>query len=126
MAYTCVYAILSTLVDLRKANHSRPRRLHICLRQVLPFKQERLSFGLRQCVGEAISKIQFGGVAAGFAEIAIGLARYASLRFRDRLNRDLRFLDQIIDTGANRFKQNPPGAKSCQVFRRTGPAPLYR
>jgi len=41
-------------------------------------------------VGEAISKIQFGGVAARFAEVAIGLTRYMSLHFRDRLNCDLR------------------------------------
>jgi hypothetical protein len=66
----------------------------------LTFKQEWLSFGFRQCVGKAISKIQFGGVAAGFPEVAIGLARYASLRFGDRLYHDLRFLDQFIKTAA--------------------------
>ena len=39
-------------------------------------------------------------MAAGFPEVAIGLARYASLRFGDRLNRDLRLLDQFIKTAA--------------------------
>ena len=58
----------------------------------MSFEQKRLSFGFRRRLGEAISKIQFGGVAARFAEVAIGLTRYASLRFGDRLNRDLRFL----------------------------------
>jgi len=72
------------------ATGSRPRRLHIRPREVLPFEQKRLSFGFRQRIGEAISKIQFGGVPAGFPEVAIGLARYAGLRFGDRLNRDLR------------------------------------
>ena len=39
----------------------------------MTLKQKGLSLGFRQCVGEAISKIQFGGVAAGFPEIAIGM-----------------------------------------------------
>ena len=82
--------------------NSRPRRLYIGPREVLSFEQKRLSFGFCQRIGEAISKIQFGGMAACFAEVAIGLARYASLRFGDRLNRDLRFLDQFIKT-ATRF-----------------------
>jgi len=55
----------------------------------LSSEKKRLSFGLRQRIGEAISKIQFGGVADRFAEVAIGLTRDASLRFGDRLNRDL-------------------------------------
>ena len=63
-------------------------------------EQQRLAFRFRQCVGEAISKIQFGGMPAGFAEVAIGLARDASLRFGDRLNRDLRRFDQFIETAA--------------------------
>jgi hypothetical protein len=37
--------------------------------------------GDRQRTGKAIFKIQFSGVAARFAEIAIGLTRYANLRF---------------------------------------------
>jgi len=41
----------------------------------LSFEQKRLSFGFRQRIGEAISKIQFGGMAARFAEVAIGLTR---------------------------------------------------
>jgi len=63
----------------------------------LSFEQKRLSFGFRQRIGEAISKIQFGGVAARFAEVAIGLTRYASLRFGDRLNRDLPSLPACIE-----------------------------
>jgi hypothetical protein len=43
---------------------SRPRRLHIGPREVLSFEQKRLSFGFRQRIGEAISEIQFRGVAA--------------------------------------------------------------
>jgi hypothetical protein len=64
VAYTRVYAILPVLVDFRKGLES-PRRLHIGPREVLSFKQQRLCFGFRQRIGEAISKIQFGGVAAG-------------------------------------------------------------
>lgn len=60
----------------------------------MSFEQKRLSFGFSQRIGEAISKIQFGGMAARFAEVAIGLTRYASLRFGDRLNRDLRLKNQ--------------------------------
>jgi hypothetical protein len=56
----------------------------------LSFEQKRLSFGFRKRIGEAVSKIQLGGMAARFAEVAIGLTRYASLRFGGRLNRDLR------------------------------------
>ena len=82
--------------------NSRPRRLYIGPREVLSFVQKRFSFGFCQRIGEAISKIQFCGMAARFAEVAIGLTRYASLRFGDRLNRDLRFLDQFIKT-ATRF-----------------------
>jgi hypothetical protein len=41
------------------------------------FEQKRLSSGFRQCIREAISEIQFGGMAAHFAEVAIGLTRYA-------------------------------------------------
>jgi hypothetical protein len=59
----------------RRVFSSYPRRLHIRSREALAFKQKRLSFGFRQRVGEAISKIQFGGVAAGFPEVAIGLWR---------------------------------------------------
>src|SRR6202521_1289691 len=86
--------------EIYAAHDLRPRRLHIGPREVLSFKQQRLSLGFRQRIGEAISKIQFGWVAARFAEVAIGLTRYASLRFGDRLNRDLRFLDQFIKTAA--------------------------
>jgi hypothetical protein len=53
----------------------RPRRLHIGPREGLSFEQKRLYFGLRQRTGEAISKIQFGRVAADCAEVAIGLTR---------------------------------------------------
>jgi len=66
----------------------------------LAFEQQGLCFGFRQRIGEAISKIQFGEMAAGFAEITISLACYASLRFRDRFDRDLRCLDQFIETAA--------------------------
>src|SRR5438445_13494719 len=45
----------------------------------------------RQLLGEAISKIQSGTVAARFPEVAINLMRYLRLRFVDRLNRDLRW-----------------------------------
>jgi len=45
----------------------------------------------RQLLGEAISKIQSGTVAARFPEVAINLMRYVRLRFVDRLNRDLRW-----------------------------------
>src|SRR6266436_5170315 len=86
IAYTCVYASLIVLVDLCKSLVS-PRRLHIGPREVLSLEQKRLSFGFRQRIGEAISKIQFGGMAARFAEVAIGLTRNASLRFGHRLNR---------------------------------------
>ena len=79
-----------------------PRRLHIGPGEVLSFEQKRLSFGFRQRVGEAISEIQFGGMAAHFAEVAIGLTRYASLRFGDRLNRDLR---------ASRLKPQPSNSR---------------
>jgi hypothetical protein len=65
-----------------------------------PLDKSGSPYGFRQRIGEAISKIQFGRVAARFAEVAIGLTRYASLRFGDRLNRDLRFLDQFIKTPA--------------------------
>ena len=44
-----------------------------------------------QLLGEAISKIQSGTVAARFPEVAINLMRYVRLRFVDRLNRDLRW-----------------------------------
>jgi hypothetical protein len=43
----------------------------------LSFEQKRLSFGFCQRTGEAISKIQFAGIAARFAKVAMGLTRYA-------------------------------------------------
>ena len=73
---------------IHQAWESRPRRLHIRPREVLSLEQKRFPFRLRQRIGEAISKIQFGGMVAHFAEVAIGLPRYASLRFVDRLNHD--------------------------------------
>src|ERR1700692_1554606 len=99
MAYTRVYAILPVLVDFRKGLDN-PRRLHLGPREVSSFEQKRLSFGFRQRIGEAISKIQFGGMAARFAEVAIGLAGYASLRFGDGLDRNLRFFHQFIKAAA--------------------------
>src|SRR5207247_2668012 len=44
----------------------------------------------RQLLGEAISKIQSGTVAARFPEVAINLMRYVRLRFVDRLHRTFR------------------------------------
>jgi hypothetical protein len=41
-------------------------------------------------------------MAAHFTEVAIGLTRYASLRFVDRLNRDLR---------ASRLKNQPSNSR---------------
>jgi hypothetical protein len=68
---------------------SPPCLLLIALREGVPFEQEGLSFILRRRIGEAISKIQFGGMFAGFPEVAISLACDASLHFADRLNRDV-------------------------------------
>jgi hypothetical protein len=45
----------------RRSDALRPRRLYIRPREVLTFKQERLTFGFCQCVGEAISKFNFAG-----------------------------------------------------------------
>ena len=39
-------------------------------------------------------------MATGFPEIAIGLACDLSLRFGDRLDRDLSYLDELIKTAA--------------------------
>src|SRR5579864_2985643 len=96
-----------------RAINSRPRRLHIRPRKVLPFKQERLSFGFHRRVGEAISKIQFGGVAAGFPKVAIGLARYASLRFGGRLNRHLRL---PLHRSADEVWSHP-GSQATNLFK---------
>jgi hypothetical protein len=41
-----------------------------------PLNRSGSPYGFRQRIGEAISKIQFGGVAARFAEVVIGLTRY--------------------------------------------------
>jgi hypothetical protein len=82
------------------ANNSRPRRSHVCPREFLAFKRKRLSFGFCQRVGEAVAEIQFGGVAAGFSEVAISLARDPGLRVCDWLNRNLRHFDQFIKTAA--------------------------
>jgi hypothetical protein len=37
------------------------------------------------------------------ADFTLGLARYASLRFRDRFNRELRGFDQFIKTAAGNW-----------------------
>ena len=91
-----------TFLQFLYARASGPRRLRIGPREVLSFEQKWLSFGFRQCTGEAISEIQFGRMAAHFTEVAIGLTRYASLRFVDRLNRDLR---------ASRLKNQPSNSR---------------
>ena len=60
---------------------SRANPLHL-----FPILARRDRTAFRQGIGEAFSKIQFGGMAAGFPEVAIGLPYNASLRFADRLN----------------------------------------
>ena len=103
-----------------------PCRFHIRPREILPLEQKRLPFGFRQRIGKAITKIQFGGMAAGFPEVAIGLAGDASLHFGDWLNRDLSYLDQLIKAAAGPGDGNSRGKPdSCAFGGRDGSANQY-
>src|SRR6185437_935267 len=60
----------------------------------------RLAFEFRQRIRKAISKIQFGRVAACFSEVSVSLPRNAGLRFADGFNGNICFLNQFIKAAA--------------------------
>jgi hypothetical protein len=68
--------------------------------EVIALEQKRLTGCFCERVSKAVTEIKFGGMPAALAEIAISLARNARLRFRYGLDRDLRFLQKIIEAPA--------------------------
>ena len=76
------------------------RRSDVGVREIVPFKQQRFTCELCERVGKAIAEVQLGGMAAAFAEIAIGLACNSSLGFGYGLNDDLRLFDQVVEAPA--------------------------
>ena len=67
------------------------------MNEVIPLVKNRLAFRPRQRVAEAIAKIQVGGVTAAFPVIPVSLPRDPRLLRRDRLDGDLRFMDEVIE-----------------------------
>ncbi|MCK1434973.1 hypothetical protein [Bradyrhizobium sp. 15] len=93
-------SLISTTIKIRSDFQTRRRQVSAGTIPVwmksITFEQQGLASRLGER-GKAVAEIQLGGMAAVFAEIAIGLARNFGLGFGHRLNRNLRFLDRFIE-----------------------------
>ena len=81
------------------------RKLSACRRQVglskiNSFEQQGLTGHFGQCIGEAIAKIELCRMTASFAEIPIGFPCNPRLGFRNRLDDEASFPDEIVETPA--------------------------
>lgn len=68
--------------------------------KIIALEQQWLTSTLGECVGKAVTEIQLSRMTASLAEISIGLSGSLCLDFGYGLDRNLRFLHQLIETAA--------------------------
>ena len=69
--------------------------------EVIAFPQQRLPCVERQRIGKAIAEIQSGAVTAPLPEVCVGLASQTGLEFGHRLNDELPFRKQPVESSAD-------------------------
>src|SRR6185437_10505152 len=77
------------------------RRLNTGVPKAVTFPQQRLSEIESKRVRQTIAKVQTGSMATAFAEIGVSLAGQARLVFGHRLDHELSFTDQFVQTSTN-------------------------
>ena len=68
------------------------------MRKVVAFEQQRLTHRFGESVGEAVAKIQPGGMATASPEIALGGAGDLGLLQGDWLRHNFRLDDQLVES----------------------------
>ena len=69
--------------------------------EVIAFPEQRLPGVESQRIGKAIAKIQSGAVTASLTEVCVGLASQTRLLFGHRLNDELPFHKQLVESSTD-------------------------
>jgi hypothetical protein len=68
----------------------------VCVREITVSEQQRFTSFSRKRIGKTVAEIQLGWMPAAFPEISVGVSRNLRLNFRNGLNGDACFSNEII------------------------------